>query len=94
MVLLFFFFAVDYSKKIYPLIPSNFGGGKPVNAMILTDSDTIKCQILNENSEWLLLKREGMNKYERIRIKSVKRLVLIKEFMYKPAEPKELKNEK
>ena len=50
------YFATIYAKNIYPLLPLNYGGGKPTKAIIYKDIDTIYCKILNENNDWLLMK--------------------------------------
>lgn len=65
---------ISYGKIIYPLIPTNFGGAKPIRAIIYTYSDTLNCKIINESKEWILLKSSDKHRVDRIRISEIKNI--------------------
>jgi len=54
----------------------NYGGAKPVHAILFTPTDTIYCNILNENSDWLLIKRDDDNFTEKIRSNSLQNILI------------------
>lgn len=76
MILIIFYFSIIYARNIYPQIPMNYGGAKPVHAILFTPIDTIYCNILNENSDWLLIKRDDDNFTEKIRSNSLQNILI------------------
>jgi hypothetical protein len=66
--------AFSYSQIIYPRLPANFGGIRPVQATIITDVDTLKTRIVYENSQWLLLESPDSLETIRLRRDLVKRI--------------------
>jgi hypothetical protein len=83
---LLFFFMISYAKNIYPNIPSSFGGAEPTFAIIYTDTDTIRCELLNENSEWLLINSKESRVYERVRVESIKHIAISVDPIYEPVK--------
>jgi len=89
-ILFMFFLMILYSKNIYKFIPPSFGGAKPVYAIIYTEIDTIKCRIINENSEWLLIDKGGVPSYQRIRVNGIRDIFVSEKPLYETAKPKKI----
>ncbi len=45
-----------YALNIYPRLPSNLGGAQPIHATLITKTDSLKAQIIYENSNYFLVK--------------------------------------
>lgn len=88
LIFIFFFTMIYYSHHIYRHIPSNFGGAKSTYAIIYTETDTINCELLNENSDWLLINSTNKMVYERIRVELIKYIKISEDPIYEPVKYK------
>lgn len=66
-----------FATNIYPIIPANYGGSKPVLALIQIENKTVKAQIINEGPTWMLILPSGSLNVIRIKTDDVKRFELI-----------------
>jgi hypothetical protein len=66
----------NYSKSIYPLISTAFGGGKSSSALINTSTHNYSGMLLSDGDSWLYLKTENED-IHKIRKDTINEIILI-----------------
>lgn len=63
-----------FATNIYPIIPSSYGGSKPIHAKIKLEKQNMKVAIINENPTWIIVMPEDSFKIVRLKTKDVKQI--------------------
>lgn len=67
-----------YANRIYPMIQPNYGGGKPVDALIITRADTLRTKIISEDTNWLITLRSDTSDVVQVKSSDIEKLELLR----------------
>lgn len=72
LIVMMLILITKYSSQIYPYISPYYGGGKPQIVRIVVEGDTLKGELISQNSSYLFIKKDStLVKLDWSRIKSI-----------------------
>lgn len=67
-----------YANGVYPMIPPNYGGGKPVDALVITGEDTLRTKVISQDANWLITVSSDTTNVVQIKTSDIKKLELLR----------------